>query len=527
MTTQTELAQRLLHDERFYIEKLIQIDDRDGKPVTFVYNAAQEILHQEQTHRTLVIKARQLGITTFFLARGLRKVLSNYGQTAVCVAHEEFITQRLLQRVQVMYDSIPDKLKPKIVHKSSYEKSFPSLNSVFYIGTAGARVFGRGEPIHFFIGSEIGFWPNAWNILTPTMESVPLDGEMFLEGTPNGEGDPESPDPARHNALYDLVQEALSDSDSVWHLIQLYWWLEERYRLPYGSPHALESDRGHLRLLGEEKDLIKRAGWKGEEAEERIRWRRRKIKEVKAAFWQEFFEDLESCFLASGLSYYDSEHLERLRASCYDPPIHKNNWEIWNEPAPADEHPVYSLDVDPGQGKITRSVATVWRHDLDDFSRVRHEATFAGLYDSGTFGPLVKQLGRYYHNACIAGEANGHGVAFCMQLHDYPNVYYRTEIISGLTSRQIGWMTTGSPRIGGRGTKPYMMGQLNELLSIMECHDLNIIRELMQVRLSGDQVKFLSSDDYHDSTAIMAATRPSNTMKGKRGLVGVTGWSRR
>ena len=61
----------------------------------------------------------------------------------------------------------------------------------------------------------------------------------------------------------------------------------------------------------------------------------------------------------------------------------------------------------------------------------------------------------------------------------------------------------------------------------MECNDLNILRELMQVRLAGSQIKFLSSDDYHDSSAIMAATRPSLKQVSNRGLVGQSGWGRK
>jgi hypothetical protein len=546
MTTadQKILAERLRTDERFYIEKLIRIEDRMGRPIDFKLNPAQEILDQGATLRDLVVKASQLGITTWYLARALRKVMTKPGQTAVLVAHEEFLTQRLLQRLQVMYDSIPEPLKAKMAHSSSYEKTFPDINGVIYIGTAGAKVFGRGEPIHFFHGSEVAFWGDAWRILTPTMQRVPLDGTMVLESTPNGEGDPENPDPARRNAFYDLVQEAKDDPESIWKLHELNWWLEKEYRISKGSDLALPSDRGSLirtrewktlgdaadaiSLTGEEVDLIRKAGWTDlTETEERLRWRRRKIKEIKTAFWQEFMEDLESCFLSSGLQFYDSEELERLRAGCYEAPSSWKNARVWYEPVQFEEHPVYHISVDPGQGKVTRSVATVWRLDLENFNQVQHVATLSGFYNSDAFAPMVKELGVYYHNAQIAAEANGHGASFCSHLLDYSNVYYRSDVVSGLISKQIGWMTTGTPRVGGRGTKPFMMGALNELLPILECHDLSIIREMMQVRMSGPQVKFLSSDDFHDSAAIMAGTRPGVAHRGQRGLVGTSGkWGR-
>jgi hypothetical protein len=412
-------------------------------------------------------------------------------------------------------------------HKSTYEKFFADLHSTFYIGTAGAKVFGRGEPIHYFLGSEVAFWPDPLHILDPTMQRVPLGGEIILESTPNGEGDPENPDPKKHNAFFDFVQEAKEDPDSIWKLHDLYWWLEPLYRIPLGSPYALISDRGHLSYYSDEVDLIKRAGWGDLEAEERIRWRRRKIKEIKHKFWQEFMEDLESCFLASGMTYYDEDELDRLHSGCFPAPYKFKGANIWHEPVDREYNPIYHLAVDPGQGKVTRSVATVWRLDLEGFEKVQHVATLAGYYEPSVFTPMVKELGHYYHGCQIAAEANGHGMAFTALLADYPNVYYRIDVISGLSTKAVGWYTSGAARIGGRGTKPYMMVQLGELLPIMECNDLNILRELMQVRLAGSQIKFLSSDDYHDSAAIMAATRPSLKQIGNRGLVGQSGWGRK
>jgi hypothetical protein len=520
------IAERLMSDERFYIESLVEIPDREGQTRQFIYNPAQELLHEKHTGRDVVVKASQLGITTFYLAKGLKLVLSNPNMTGVVVAHEDFLTQRLLTRLQFMYDSIPSKVKPAMHHASSYEKTFPGINSTFYIGTAGAKVFGRGEPIHFFLGSEVGFWPDAWKILTPTLQRVPLSGQMILESTPHGTGDPDSPDNSRHNAFYDIVQEALNDPDTFWKLHVLNWWLEPSYRLPINSPHAAPSDRGHLDYSAEEEDLCRKAGWDDLEAEERIRWRRRKIREIRHMFWQEFMEDLASCFLVSGEGYYDMDELERMRQSCYPAPDSFRNAQIWYKPIDSNEHPLYTIAVDPGQGKVTRSVATVWRHDLENFEVVQHVATLSGYYEPVSFAAMVMELGEYYHHARIDPEANGHGMSFCSEIRDYGNVYYRTDVISGISTKAIGWYTSGAARINGRGTKPYMMTELQSDLPNMECHDINIIGDLMQVRLAGDVVKFLTSADFHDSAAIMSACRGGLIHSGQRGFIGTSGWGR-
>jgi hypothetical protein len=506
------------------METLILIDDRNGHVVPFKLNLAQQILYNGLTGRDLILKAGQLGITTFFAGRGFKKVITQPNTTAVLVAHEEYLTQRLLSRVEAMYNRLPlpEHLKPKMHHNSSYEKTFPSLNSVFYIGTAGAKVFGRGEAINYFIGSEVAFWPDPDKILIPTMQRVPLEGEMVLESTPNGEGTPRLP-----NVFKRMVDEAL-EGDGIWKLHALPWWVEPEYKIAKGSVYALERDRGDIKLTQEEEDLCRKAKWDDIEAYERIRWRRRKIHEMKSAFWQEMLEDIATCFLTVAEPFYDSEYLQRRGNACYEPDEYNvDGAKIWFPPANPEEHPFYTMSIDPGQGKATKSVCQVWRHDLDDFSRTRHEATLSGLYDHKAFYPMCKRLGEQYYYCQMIPEANGHGLAFTGEAaDDYPNLYMRTDIVSGVESRQIGWYTSGAARIGAAGTKVYAMSQLQTMLPNIETYDGDLIRELRQVRYSGDNIVFMGANDHHDAAMIMAATRPNMGGAAQiKGFGGVSGWS--
>ncbi len=525
MTTLT-LPDLIYGPDPLFFEWLIVIADRNGKEIKFTINQAQQILYDNLTGRDLVIKAGQLGITTFFAARGYKKVITHPNTTALLVAHEEFLTQRLLTRVQFMHDKLPlpDSIKPQMGHSSSYEKSFPSINSTFYIGTAGSKVLGRGEPIHYAQLSEFAFWddnsPGACErILTPLMDRVPPDGEIIIESTPNGEGSPRRP-----NKFYELIQEALTDYDAPWKLHELYWWLEEEYQLEIESPRTLMSDRGHITLNEEEILISIRAGWSEEEAQKRIRWRRWKIKEKRSAFWQEMLEDIASCFLTTKDPFYDTDVTDRWLAGCYEPELRgPANSKIW---FPPEDEGVYSISCDPGQGKATNSVAKVWRHDLDNFSKIREEASLSGFYDHRLFVPMVWELGQYYNWPRLAPEANGHGVAFCEGMYDkgYPNLFFRQEIISGVSTKRVGWYTSGAARIGATGTKIYALTELQAILPLIETYDQDLVRELRQVKYSGDNIEFLSSDDHHDTAMIMAATRHDFTGARELGYAGRGGW---
>ena len=519
----------LLSDTRYFQEHLIIIEDRNSRPQSFVYNPAQEILHGELTGRDIVVKAGQLGITTFFLARFFRDTLMIPGTTSVVVAHEEYLTQRLLNRTQVWYDRIPNVIetdqgpikKQRMSHKGANEKLFPEINSVFYIGTARAFVFGRGDPIHRFLGSEVAFWPDVDRILTPTMQRVPLAGHMVLESTPNGAGD---------NPFYELVQEAI-DGTGIWNLHTLVWWLEPEYRIPFGSEFALKPDRGSIldTLTTEEINIVELAGWTDDiEVEARLRWRRRKIAEIRHRFWAEFYEDIISCFLASNESYYDPTELERLRQECRPFKYMRGHAKIWRNPNDTefDDYPNFVISVDPGQGKITKSAALVWY--ITSEGKPIHCATLAGLWDPITFAPMVMDLAKYFRGAKIIPERNGHGMAFCSEIKNYNNLYRQTDIISGISTKVIGWATTGAARIDGGGTKPFMLDQLNHILSDMICLDIDVINEFSYVRIAGqNKIEFSGPDDLHDAAAIMAATRTTAMGHSDTGFMGAKGWTTR
>jgi hypothetical protein len=185
MVTRTVYDLQKLYDPdaKYFAENLIEIEDRNRNRIRFILNPAQELLNGNITGRDIVIKAGQLGITTYFLARYFKEVITKIGTTAVVVAHQEHLTTRLLDRMRKMYNYMPDQYavrypdghvemmkKPPLKHDSAHEMSFPSINGVFYIGTARAYVFGRGEPIHRFLGSEVAFWPNADEILAPALQ---------------------------------------------------------------------------------------------------------------------------------------------------------------------------------------------------------------------------------------------------------------------------------------------------------------------------------------------------------------------
>lgn len=516
----------ILEDEKLFFRYFTIIADKRGDKVPLILTPAQEYMHSRKTGRDVVIKPRQMGSTTYWAACGFRDIVIKENQNEVLIAHKGDVTERMLHRARMMYEwwQIPNDKKPKLSHDAANQLYVESRNNRFFIETAGSRVSGRGDTIHRLICSELAFWqdafPDARRIFEAAEQSVPMDGEIVLESTPNGEGTAENP-----NIFYEKVQEALT-GDTYWNLIQIPWWLIPEYRIARGDTNALPTDRGVLSYTNEEQDLIQRIENEDEESiEDRIRFRRRKIKELKGLFIQEYFEDIASCFYVTGESFYDFDETERLRIKCFDAPTKHLGADIWfipqsnmsreqimtyiknNPTLDFGNNAVYVISVDPGQGKKTRSVALVWR--IFENGNVRHEATLAGMYEPQVFAPMVMELGEYYNFARIIPEANGHGMSFCALIAGYRNIYFRTDPVLGSQSKQIGFYTSGGTKIGASGTKMFAISELQQLINQgrLTTYDINLVRELRQWRYVGSDINTIGSDDYHDAAMIMAATR--------------------
>ena len=531
MTTDLSVLESAVLNPLWFIPTFMEIEDKDRVRRPFVLNwVQQDIIRRLMDSpdgpgikRLNVLKASQVGVTSGLQAYFLHNTIVVPGTTSVTVAHEEFITQRLLHKANVFYKSIPDQFKPTIHHDSTYEKSFPDINSVMYIGSARAYVFGRSETIHNLLADEYAFWPDPERIMIPSQHRVPINGLIAKVSTPNGEDNQFCHD-------WRMAKQGAEVGAAIYTNLMYPWWTCPEYQLPRGSPYALARDLGVLDFTMDEERLFvgfREHGIPEEEFEDRIRWRRRKVEEMEQLratgesakfFWQEFIEDDESCFLSVGDMVYDSLTLKRLSEGCYRSTTSIQGFQVWYPP---EEHREYVVVVDPSQAKISKTAITVWRWDPQDGDGLPDQqvecARFAGLVGPEVTKSMAKHIAELYNHAMIVVEANSHGLAVVVLLKDYPRLYWRHDIVSGKTSRQIGWLTT--PR-----TKPYMVQSLQRALPGLVTHDIELVIQLRAMRWVGDRAVSVGEDDIHDTAAIAAATYKK--AQAGRGYVGSAGWSK-
>jgi len=513
---ESEAMQLLLSDRRLFIETLMQIEDKSRTLVPFQLNYIQSDIYEKSTGRDIYVKPAQIGASSFFICDFLIDCITVPGTTSVIISYDEFITGRLLKKAQVFYDILLERIPsiPKMHHKSTYEKTFPQVNGSFFISSARSFTSVRGETIHNLLVDEFGFWQpgDAERVFAAALQRVPLlpNTKVKIVSTPNGE------DTDFYEAFM-AAEEGKDIGKSVFTSHFYRWFDHEEYILPCDSLFALPGDDSPelTNIAPEEETLMRNFGLTFDQ----IRWRRFKIAEMESLrrsgetrllFKQEYPEDKVSCFLTAGDMVYDSNLINERAKECYPAPFHYLFADIWYQP---EDGVKYLLSIDPGLGKTSESVGQVWTFTDIEF---KHCATLCGLYDEPDMAEKCKALARYYNKAVIAPEAN---LSIVPHLTDYPDLYYRTDPITGKVGKDIGWLTT-------RTTKPYMIKELNVNLAKIKTHDIRFVSQLRNVRWIGAGARQLAAslgaDDHHDAGCIAIVCRDSLPVE--RGLVGVSGW---
>jgi hypothetical protein len=518
--TPAQAMDMLLSDRALLMESLVTIENKDRELVPMELRAIQRSMLLDSIGRDVYVKPAQIGASSVIICDFLLDVLTVPGTVAVIISYDEFITGRLLRKAHTFHRNLTDRIPtiPKMHHKSTFEMTFPAVNSSFYIGSARSFTFGRGETIHDLMLDEYAFWQpgDAERIFASALQRVPLttNTKVKIVSTPNGEDND-------FCETYRAAKEGLEVGKSVFKAHFYPWYLHEEYIMLPDSAFALPGDDTSVlkNLDPDELVLMTRfetLGYSEEEAHNRIRWRRYKIAEMSSLrrsgetrllFGQEYPEDDESCFLTAGDMVYDVAIVNEMAKSCYPAPIHEFYADVWEPP---EEGKKYLLAIDPGKGKVSESVGTVWSFTDTDYN---HHATLSGFYDEDKMAVLCMNLAKWYNGAVIAPEAN---LDIVSHLKTYPELYYRTDPITGKIGNQIGWVT--SPR-----TKPYMISEMIKHLTKIRTHDSRIVSQLHNIRWVGDRAVAIGSDDYHDSAAIAIVCKSALPIE--RGLVGTCGWS--
>lgn len=223
-----EVFQKLKDDFAHYAPRCLRIRTKAGEIAPFQLNRSQRYLHErlEEMLRTkgkvraIVLKGRQVGISTYIAGRFYWKISHKFGYRAFILTHLDTASDNLFGIAKRYHDSCPDLVRPETGKANAKELSFSKLDSGYKVATAGSAEVGRSETIQLFHGSEVAFWPNAKNHSAGIRQAIAnVHGtEDIRESTANGIG----------NAFYSEWK-AAERGDSEYEAIFIPWFWHEEY----------------------------------------------------------------------------------------------------------------------------------------------------------------------------------------------------------------------------------------------------------------------------------------------------------
>ncbi len=428
--------------EALIIESLFRIANKEGEDVDFILNPVQKELDGNLTGRDIIPKLRQPGISSYFLARYTAACLRKRNVKAVIISHEGESTQRLLSRCHYFLNNMRGP-SPVIGRSGVNIITFPKMDSMIYIGTAGSKKFGRGDTVTHCHCSEYAYWPNPKDILAGLLQAVPMSGEIAIESTGNGVG----------NDYHRRTIRAY-EGRSEWKCH--FFGLKDAYN-EYTIKLTPAEEENVLRTLNpewEEPQLIASGLSAGQ-----IVWRRIKLEELDydlKMFKQEYPITLDECFQASGDSIFHRVRFEPTDLWKYE----GNNLYV------LDAHPIrthqYVVGADPSGGTGRDNAAA----EVFDITAGEQVAEYAhNRLEPDAFGDKVTDLAEAFNNAFIVVESNNHGPMTLDRIRDrdYPPMLIYSMEQAGVSYEDRTLMTMGF-RTSVR-TKPIMVGKLRHLLA--------------------------------------------------------------
>lgn len=446
----------------------LRVRDRQGHTQPLVANAAQRTFEEQRGRQNIVLKARQMGMTTWVAGRFFLRTITKPGTLTVQVAHTRAAAEAIYTIVERMWRGLPEELRDGPLRRSRAnvgQMVFPELGSEFRAWSAADDNAGRGLSIQNLHCSEVSRWPGnaAAETLAGLRAALAPNGELVLESTPNGS----------YGTFYEEWQKSGPSAESesnglVRHFLP--WWLEPAY---IGPSVAVEQ------MTAEELVLLGRHGL----TPEQIGYRRGLERTFGILRSQEFAEDAETCFRATGDCCFNVDAIEQRLRDAPEPVERRRNGalQVW---LPAVSGKEYCVAVDTAGGGPDGDFAAV---QVVEMTTGLQCAELQERLRPDELARVTAALAREYNGALVAVERNNHGAAVLAYLESrerYERLYRQRG--------EAGWLTTAA-------SKPEMVARLAVMLS--EASQRFMSRRLLgecRTFVSGERGRFSAANGAHD-----------------------------
>lgn len=196
---ESALLYKHLDDQKWRLNNLYTIIDKRGVQRIFKFNWAQKALYDNMWFSNVILKARQLGISTFVCLLFLDVCLFKPNIAAGIIAHTREDAEHMFKRIKFAYDQLPEPMKLlRTADISSARELVFNNHSSLRVGTSM-----RGSTLNYLHISEFGkicthFRDKAREIITGSLNTLVSRQHVFIESTAEG----------KEGYFYDICKEA-------------------------------------------------------------------------------------------------------------------------------------------------------------------------------------------------------------------------------------------------------------------------------------------------------------------------------
>jgi len=445
---------------------------------TYVMEEIQKGL-DEDVHFFVILKGRQLGITTISLALDLYWQFTHPGWQGTLVSDTEENRDMFRSTLAMYIEGLPKEYKIPLVAHNRNQMVLKNRSRIFYQIAGNKSRLGQGKAITYLHATETASWGNEEglaSLIASLAEKNPERLYMF-ESTAQG-----------FNMFHDMYKTAKSARTQ--RAIFCGWWRNEFYSVdPESNIYKVYWDG---KLSGEEKEWVKdiKKLYGVEINSRQMAWWRWKMHEGikdESLMYQEFPPTEDYAFVMTGTSFFsNSRCTDAAKAAKKQSPDHfryvfgqlfqdtqvipsterLGTLKIWEEPI---DTAYYVIGADPAYGSsdwADRFCIQVFRCYADGFDQVAEFATnemntyqfawviahLAGAYKNSTLnlevnGPgqsVINEIRNLKRLAVATGGALGHGLLDVLgSMTNY--IWRRNDTLGGL-SNSIGYLTTSNSK---------------------------------------------------------------------------------
>lgn len=519
----------VLESDLSWLIGTLKIRNKDQATVPLSLNWCQKLLiaevekaqSEQRPCRLIVLKARQVGISTLSEALLFTKAVTQPNSNCVVVAHDSSSSETLFNMTRFYYETW--NLRKYFPHKYATRRQLTIRHpdneySNIWVMTAEHTQAGRGRTIHAAHYSEVGFWSDPTEAMLAFNQAMPnRPGTLaIIESTANGRGN------WFHNA-WEMAEAGETDYVPLF----FTWFMHHEYIPCFGwgcvdgsCPTCVDASR-IAPENDDEKDLV-RMGCDLPH----LAWRRWAIPNLCNGsldqFHQEYPSTAEEAFILSGLPAFpeaqlmevfeplsyrrvrleiDKAHLGKVK------PVYSTTGplRVYKEPSADERWGQYFIGADPSWGVADGDWAAV-----QVINRHNHEqvAVWHGKVNPIQFADELAKLGAWYNNAVIAVEVDGPGYGTVDRLSEiYPNVWMHrlADRFPGKKNSKIALGFSASWK-----RKQWAIEKLGELIERggMILHDRQTLAELRDYAFLGGRgfgEVFGPSGDGHDDLVMSLA----------------------